>query len=90
SFQAKGCEVVLSLSAGLALCSGDEKVFIIGGEQLFRESMPLADTLMLTIVQIEVEGDTFFPDFSDKDFSLASSEHVEGVLPYRINTYRKR
>lgn len=89
-FQAKGCDVALSLSAGLALCRGDDKVFIIGGEQLFRESIPLADTLILTIVQIEVEGDTFFPEFSEKEFPLSRSEQVEGALAYRINTYRRK
>ena len=38
-----------------------KRVFVIGGAQLYREAMPLADVLELTEVQADVAGDTQFP-----------------------------
>lgn len=37
--------------------------FLIGGEQVFREGLPMCSDLFLTIVKREVEGDVFFPEF---------------------------
>ena len=47
-FQAPGAEIVHSLKEGLALTEGTEKVFIIGGAQLYHLSLERADTLILT------------------------------------------
>jgi dihydrofolate reductase len=41
--------------------TGDNEVFIIGGAELYREAMPRADRLYLTMVMAEVDGDTYFP-----------------------------
>ena len=91
SYFATGCEVTFSIAEALGLCQGEKKVFIIGGEQLFRECMKLANTLILTIVQEDVQGgDTYFPEFSQEDFPLYHSEQVVGVQPYLINTYRRK
>lgn len=49
---------------------GEEKneIFIIGGGQIYRQFLPLADKLYLTIVDSEADGDTFFPDWR-RDFT---------------------
>ena len=41
---------------------GEEELFIIGGGEIYRQSMPLADKIYLTRVHGEFEGDTFFPE----------------------------
>lgn len=48
------------------------EIFIIGGGQIYKQAMSLTDKLYLTIVDEEVEGDTFFPDYSE--FSKVISE----------------
>ena len=58
----EGCEMATSLEAALALCEGEEEVFVIGGGEIYRQAMPLADKLYITHVGIEVEGDTCFPN----------------------------
>lgn len=45
-------------------------VFICGGEQVYREALPLADRLYLTIVHAQLEGDAHFPEFDETDWSL--------------------
>jgi dihydrofolate reductase len=41
-----------------------EEIFIIGGAQIYKQALPYADKLYLTIVDQEAEADTFFPDYS--------------------------
>ena len=62
-FQAPGAEVVHSLEQGLMLTVGEGKVFVIGGAQLYQLALDRADTLILTELEQEVEGDVFFIKF---------------------------
>ncbi len=88
-FQAPGAEVVHSLDEGLARCGKEDKVFIIGGEQLYRLALPLADTLVLTILPEPVAGDAWFPRFPQETFFLVKSEQIDVPRPYIINTYQR-
>lgn len=67
-FQAAGCLVAGSLDEALALARNHAatdrpEIFVIGGEELYRQTLPLADRLYVTLVETEVEGDAWFPDF---------------------------
>ncbi|MBI2334748.1 dihydrofolate reductase [Candidatus Daviesbacteria bacterium] len=64
NYKALGCIVVHSLEEAFQQTKNDE-VFIIGGGQIYAEALPLADKLYLTYIDKEVEGDVFFPDYSD-------------------------
>ena len=46
-----------------AACRGAGEVFVIGGGELYRESLPIADRLYLTEIDADFAGDTRFPDF---------------------------
>jgi len=59
----EGCEVVSSLEEALVLVKDVEEVMIIGGGYLYEEALPLADKLYLTFIDLEVHGDTLFPDY---------------------------
>jgi dihydrofolate reductase len=83
------CLTAASLPAALALCGDADKVFVVGGEQLYRAALPLADTLILTLIDGDYEGDAFFPDFSDLLFRLVDSRPLGAAVPARVNTYRR-
>lgn len=91
SFQAHpDCIVAASLPQAIALCQGEEKVFVIGGAQLYRAALPLADTLILTVIGKDFVGDTFFPDFAAQPFQLVDSRELPAsVLPLTVNIYRR-
>jgi dihydrofolate reductase len=73
-FQApEGVKIVHSLREVQQL--GD--VFIIGGAQLYEQFLPLADRLYITKIDLETEGDTFFPDWNPEDFRIIAER--EGV-----------
>jgi len=62
-YDAPGAAVASSLEAALALCAGESMVFVIGGQQLFAESLPIAAGLVLTEIDRDYEGDTWFPQY---------------------------
>ena len=69
----EGCEVVNSIEEALKLSEG-EKAFIIGGEQIYRQSLDLVDELYITKVQVEVQGDAWFPEFDESSWQLVEEE----------------
>lgn len=89
AFAAMGCEVAPSLGAALTLCAGAAKVFVIGGEQLYVQALPLAETIILTTLEREVEGDAFFPYF-EQEFCQIRGESKNEPEPYRIEVYRRK
>ncbi|OGI24910.1 MAG: hypothetical protein A3E38_00130 [Candidatus Moranbacteria bacterium RIFCSPHIGHO2_12_FULL_54_9] len=62
-----GCTVVHSINEALAQAkqSEQEEAFIIGGASIYRQFIPFADRLYLTLVVGEYEADTFFPEYGD-------------------------
>jgi dihydrofolate reductase len=62
-YEAPGAAVANSLEAALALCVGEPLVFVIGGSQLFAESLPIAAGLVMTEIHKDFEGDTWFPGY---------------------------
>lgn len=74
-----------ALACGRQLGTG--KLFVVGGAQLYRLTLPLADELLLTWVPDQVEGDTFFPRWEDAEWEEVESRG-EDVL--RFATYRRR
>ena len=62
-----------SLEKALALCPEDQDVFIIGGGEIYKQAMPLADKIDLTRVHVIFEADTFFPEVDPSQWRLVSS-----------------
>lgn len=61
-FQVTGATVVDSLDKALALDANSDKVFVIGGGELFRQALPQAARVYYTAIHAELEGDTLFPE----------------------------
>ena len=58
-----GCAVVNSLDEAIAACADEDEVFVVGGAELYAEALPVAETLYITEIMQDVEGDTYFPEF---------------------------
>jgi len=72
-------EFAPSLDAALDLANRPEPVFVIGGEQLYRQALPRADLLYLTEILRDFEGDARFPDF-DRARWRETSRTAHGLL----------
>lgn len=84
-----GCTVVSSLDQALSLCRNREKIFIIGGGQVFKQGLAVATTLILTILDREVPGDIVFPDFAGLGFVETGREYFTAKEPFTVVTYRR-
>ncbi len=62
NYSADGCLVVHSLSDAVKAASSDENPFILGGAEIYRQSLEMADVLDLTLVHHPFEADVFFPE----------------------------
>jgi dihydrofolate reductase len=71
-WQGEGAERAGSVEEALALLAGEEHVFVIGGAEIYAAALPHADELVLTEIDLEVEGDTFFPDWDRASFDEES------------------
>jgi dihydrofolate reductase len=70
-FEAEGCEVVNSLEEALLLCFSN--CFIIGGGEIYKQSLPIAHQIYMTQIDEEFEGDTTFPEL-DKSWYVSKKE----------------
>jgi dihydrofolate reductase len=86
-FVAAGAEVCRSLTAAIEISEADE-IMVIGGGQLYRLAMPLARRMILTLIEIEPEADTWFPAWDKKQWQQLEERHFkaegDNELAYRI------
>ena len=68
------CEIVNSIEEALMLCNND--CFIIGGGEIYKQSIDIADKIYLTLVQEDFEGDTYFPEIG-KEWTKVIREDFE-------------
>ncbi len=62
-YVSEGCIVCHSIDDALDYCTGAEEVIVMGGHEIYRETIDRADRIYLTEVHADVMGDTFFPAF---------------------------
>ena len=76
SWRREGVEVVDSVSAALALCQ-ERKFFdliVIGGAEIYKSFLPLAERLYVTLVWSETEGDRHFPHYDERQWRVVWQE----------------
>ena len=76
SYSADGCVVVHSLDAALEAARDNDEIMVIGGAEFYRQVLPRASTLYLTLVDGEFEGDAFFPEIDENEWlEVERSDH---------------
>jgi dihydrofolate reductase len=71
----EGHMVAHSLEEAIQICIGKklDQVFVIGGAEIYRQALPLADELMVTEVHAMPEGDVFFPEIDKNEWTELST-----------------
>lgn len=94
----EGCEVYPNLEAALKAAEGKtEETFIIGGESIYRQSLPAAHKLYLTVVDDAAvnatpqQADAFFPEINPEEWELIEKEmRNENDVSFSFLTYLKK
>jgi dihydrofolate reductase len=97
-YSVAGAHVSHSLSAAIANAAAQEpenqETFVIGGGELYRAALPLADRLYLTVVAAEPAGDTLMPELDLSDWQLQSAQEYapddRHAYAYRFELYERQ
>lgn len=68
SFRSQGIRVVYSWDEAIEACDDADEIMVIGGAQLYAQILDQADWLYLTLIDLDIDGDTYFPDWSTAEW----------------------
>jgi len=86
-----GAERAASLAQARQLCAGSERIWVIGGAQIFEQALPLADEAVITAIDADFAGDAFAPTL-DASWQQADSKTLTAAngLGLTFATWRRR
>ena len=87
NYAAPGADVAHSLENALGLASTATIAFVIGGEQIYRAALPLANRMEITEVEQAPEGDAWFPELDAQQWTRTVIGQGHG---YTFLTYSRR
>lgn len=96
NYKAENATVVETLEAAMEVAAATDarEAFVIGGGEIYRQSLPLVHRLYLTRVQVNLDGDAFFPEFEETNWELLSQIAFEAdeqhAYPYRFEVWQRR
>ncbi len=85
-----GVETYPTIESALKALQKEQEVYVIGGGEIFARMIGIVDMMRLTVVERQVQGDTFFPPYEDlvaTEFELVAEEHHDG---FRYVDYERR
>ena len=89
-YEPEGAEVADSLEEAFEMCGQTEKVFIIGGADIFAQALHRATAIFLTVLKREAEGDVSFPEIPENDFQeISRTDHSESSEPFTVIKYKR-
>ncbi|MBY9082064.1 dihydrofolate reductase [Paenibacillus sp. HN-1] len=74
SFSAEGAKVVHSLEEALQAAGDETELMVIGGAEIYKITLPVANRLIVTLIEESFDGDTFFPEIDWSQWTEVSSE----------------
>jgi len=88
SWSFEGVEVAHSLDEALSL-AGEGEVFVIGGGEIYRQALPMASRMYLTLLAREVEGDAVFPEYDAAEWKEVEREQMSEPEAYAFVTLNR-
>jgi dihydrofolate reductase len=87
----EGCITSSSLEQAVAACGDDEEIFVIGGAELYRQAIDLADRIYLTEIDADISGNTHFTEFDRKLWRetrrVSCAPDEKNAYPYHFVEY---
>ncbi len=95
NYQSPNSTVVGSLHEALQYVgrTNDPEPFVIGGGEIYRQALPFAERIYLTIVHTQIDGDTFFPEFDPEEWQVTEKTPIptdeKHDFPFTFYTYER-
>lgn len=90
----EGCLVVDTLEKAIDACPKNQEIFIIGGGEIYTQSIHLAHKLELTRVHTTIDAEVYFPEFNPENYQLIFEEHHlkddKHQFDFTFQTYLKK
>lgn len=84
----EGCEVYNSIQTALDALKNEDEIFVIGGAEIYKQTINIATKLYLTKVEKEYKADVFFPEIDFSEWKITSQEnHLDQEIPYSFINY---
>lgn len=91
AYDAQGCHIAGTLDTALAMAAAMNKpIFIVGGGEIYRQALPMADAVHISTIDTTVEGDVTFPEFPTSDFRLVDEQRFESNIDYVYQYYERK
>ena len=89
-----GCEVFGDMDEALEAIKDEPEVMIVGGAEIFKQALPGASRIYLTIIDNEFDGDTYFPEWNESEWQETASEahksDEKNPYEYRFVVFERR
>ena len=93
-YKKERCIVVENLEKAIAICPKDENIFVIGGGEIYKQSIDLADQLDITCVHHSFEADVYFPEIDLNIWELTSEifnqKDEKHLFDYTFQTFVRK
>ncbi|MDZ4285410.1 MAG: dihydrofolate reductase [Candidatus Sungbacteria bacterium] len=94
ALEAPGCMIALSREEAMRMAGDADEVMVIGGEGVFKEFLPVANRIYLTLIDVALQGDTFFPELDPAVWQEVSREEHQSdeknLYAYTFLTLEKK
>ncbi len=92
-YSAPGCEIAGSIETALELCPPEAEIMVGGGASVYRQFLPEAERIYLTVIEAQFSGDRYFPRFNRNNWQRKQlKQHAggpENPWPFTINLYTR-
>lgn len=94
-YKAEGATVFQTIEDAIKFCKTQtdqygEEIFIIGGGEIYKQTINIVDTIYLTRIHREIDGDAFYPEFDESQFTLIRNDKRETPEAFTFLTYKRK
>ena len=94
NYKYEGCLIASSLEKAIEMAPKNEDIYVIGGGEIYKQSIEIADKIEITRVHSSFEADTYFPEIDSDKWKLVFEEHhkkdEKHNFDFTFQTYLKR
>lgn len=93
----KDAIIVNSIEEAIGICilrigslESNDEIMVIGGQEIYEQTLPLAERVYLTIIDKEIEGDAFFPELDADEWEIIETSKAKGNPPFSFNVFERK